>query len=60
MAIGTDSPEVDRIHGRRDRGKIVGRLLVGLLAGLVAAVMLTLLQLAMRRWLGISPPQEMI
>lgn len=32
----------------------------GLLAGLVAGLGLTLIQLAMRRWWGISPPQEMI
>ncbi len=32
----------------------------GLLSGLVAGLGLTLIQLAMRRWWGISPPQEMI
>src|SRR5688572_15384399 len=32
----------------------------GLVAGLVAALALTLTQLLMREWFGISPPQEMI
>ncbi len=32
----------------------------GLLAGLVAGLGLTLIQLAMRNWWGISPPQELI
>ncbi|HEV2107929.1 MAG TPA: hypothetical protein VGR16_06680, partial [Thermomicrobiales bacterium] len=37
-----------------------GLALAGLLAGFVAALLLTQVQLAMRSWLGISPPQEMI
>ncbi|MDQ3515025.1 MAG: molybdopterin-dependent oxidoreductase [Chloroflexota bacterium] len=58
MAIDTVAP--DAAPARRAWGPLAGRLLVGLLAGLTAAIILTLLQLAMRRWLGISPPQEMI
>ncbi|MEJ7763140.1 MAG: molybdopterin-dependent oxidoreductase, partial [Thermomicrobiales bacterium] len=58
MAIDTVAP--DAAPARRAWSPVAGRLLVGLLAGLTAAIILTLLQLAMRRWLGISPPQEMI
>lgn len=42
------------------RPRQVGLAIAGLLAGFVAAVLLTQVQLAMRSWLGISPPQEMI
>jgi DMSO/TMAO reductase YedYZ molybdopterin-dependent catalytic subunit len=42
------------------RPRHIGLALAGLLAGLIAAVLLTQVQLAMRSWLGISPPQEMI
>ena len=42
------------------RFRYLGLILGGLLAGATAAVLLTLVQLGMRSWLGISPPQEMI
>lgn len=42
------------------RFRYVGLILGGLLAGATAAILLTLVQLGMRSWLGISPPQEMI
>ena len=41
-------------------GRWVAIVLAGLLAGLVGAAVLTSVQAAMRYWLGISPPQEMI